>query len=207
LTDRRRLTVALAAAVALAGCGHSSSSAGSAATGKASTTSTSASASTSSVPGSTATTAVTTRSCPAASLTAAVAGSSGAAGTMEITVVFRNISSTACVLSGYPGGQMLDAQGTQIPTTVVRGGRLPFTNLAPSVVTLGPGGVAYFNIGFSDVPTGTETTCPRAMSLIVTPPGAYDHVTIAVAIAPCDKGLLTVSPVFGPGSVATQTTA
>jgi hypothetical protein len=206
LTDRRRLAVAFAAAVALAGCGHTSSSAGSAATGKASTTSTSASASTSSVPGS-ATTAVTTRSCPAASLTAAVTGSSGAAGTMEITVVFRNISSTTCVLGGYPGGQMLDTQGTQIPTTVVRGGSLPFTNLAPSVVTLGPGGVAYFNLGFSDVPTGTETTCPRAVSLIVTPPGAYDHVTIAVAIAPCANGLLTVSPVFGPGSVATQTTA
>jgi hypothetical protein len=102
---------------------------------------------------------------------------------------------------------MVDAQGAQIPTTVVRGGSYPFTDLPPSIVTLAPGGVAYFNIGFSDVVTGSETSCPSATQLMVTPPNAYDHLTIAVQIAPCDNGSLTVSPVFAPGSAATQTTA
>jgi len=102
---------------------------------------------------------------------------------------------------------MLDAQGTQIPTTVVRGGSYPFTDLPSSIVILAPGGPAYFNIGFSDVPSGSQTTCPRASALIVTPPNAYDHLTLAVDFAACDNGTLTVSPVFAPGSAATQTTA
>jgi len=136
-----------------------------------------------------------------------VAGSSGAAGTIEQTIALRNISSSTCVLGGYPGAQMLDAQGAQLPTTVVRGGAYSFTNLPRSTVTLATGGVAYFNLGFSDVPSGSEVTCPSAAQLIVTPPAAFDHGTLTVDMAPCDNGTMVVSPVFGPGSPATQTTA
>jgi hypothetical protein len=124
-----------------------------------------------------------------------------------MTLSLRNTSSATCVLGGYPGAQMLDAHGTQLPTTVVRGGNYPFTNFAPSTVTLAPGALAYFNLGYSNVPTGAETTCPSATELIVTPPNAYDHLTLAATLAPCGHGTITVSPVFGPGSSATQTTA
>ncbi len=124
-----------------------------------------------------------------------------------MTISFRNISSSTCVLGGYPGAQMLDAQGAQLPTTVVRGGSYSFTNLPRSTVTLATGASAYFNLGYSDVPSGSATSCPSAAQLIVTPPAAFDHGTIAVTMAPCDNGTIVVSPVFGPGSPATQTTA
>jgi len=199
LSHRRRPAAILVAGLMLAGCGTSSSTAPGT---RSATTSTQAAP-----PATTSTTPLAAKSCPAASLTAAVAGSSGAAGTIETTVVFRNASSTTCVLGGYPGGQMLDGQGAQIATTVVRGGSYPFTDLPQSIVTLLPGGVAYFNMGFSDVPAGGETSCPSASQLVVTPPNAYDHQTITVQMAPCDNGTIAVSPVFGPGSAATQTTA
>ena len=41
----------------------------------------------------------------------------------------------------------------------------------------------------------------------ITPPGAVDHAAVDIDIQACDNGQLTVSPVFGPGSSYTQTTA
>jgi len=124
-----------------------------------------------------------------------------------MTIRLRNTSSSACVLGGYPGMQLLDANGAQLPTTVVRGGSYPFANLTPTTVTLAPGAVAYFNLGYSDVPSGGETACPKASSMWVTPPNAVDHLTLVTTLAPCSGGTVVVSPVFGPGSPATQTTA
>jgi hypothetical protein len=151
--------------------------------------------------------ATTAKSCPAGSLAGSVAGTSGAAGTIEITLVLHNTSTASCVLGGYPGLQLLDAAGAQLPTHVVRGGSYPFTNFAPGVVTLAPGAITYVNLGYSDVTTGAETTCPKAASMWVTPPNAYDHLTVTVTLTPCAGGTVVVSPVFGPGSPATQTTA
>ena len=145
--------------------------------------------------------------CPAGVLSGSVAGSSGAAGTIEVTIALRNTGTATCTLGGYPGLQLLDAAGVQLPTHVVRAGSYPFTDFAPSTVTLAAGGTAYVNLGYSDVPSGSETSCPKAASLWVTPPGAYDHLTTTLALAPCAGGTVTVSPVFGPGSPATQTTA
>jgi hypothetical protein len=145
--------------------------------------------------------------CPAGSLAGTVVGSSGAAGTIEVTIALRNTSTAACTLAGYPGLQLLDASGAQLPTHVVRGGTYPFTGAAPSLVTMAPGGPAYVNLGYSDVPSGSATSCPEAVSMWVTPPGAYDHLTVTVTLAPCAGGTVATSPAFGPGSPATQTTA
>lgn len=156
---------------------------------------------------STSTTLVATRSCPGSAVTASVAGSSGAAGTIETTIAFRNASPDPCVLGGYPGAQLIDARGAQLPTTVVRGGNYPFTSFAPSTVTLAPGGVAYFNVASSDVPVGGETSCPNATELLVTPPNAYAGVTVAATIVACGHGTLTVSPAFPPGASPPRTPA
>jgi hypothetical protein len=193
-------TVLLVLGLAAGACSSPSSSSSSSA-GGAPTSSTGAGAST------TSTTGATTTSCPAGSLVGSVVGSSGAAGTIELTVELRSTATTTCVLGGYPGLQLLDASGAQLPTHVVRGGSYPFTSFAPTTVSLAPGAVSYFNLGYSDVPNGTETVCPRASSMWVTPPNAYDHLTLAATLAPCAGGTVTVSPVFGPGSAATQTTA
>ena len=159
------------------------------------------------VPTSTSSTVAGTTRCTTANLKGAVVGSSGAAGTIETTVALKSTAATPCVLGGYPGLQLLSAGGANLPTTVVRKGNYSFTAMAPTTVTLAPGQSAVFNIGYSDVPVGSETSCPTSASLEVTPPNAYDDLVIAAALAPCGGGSMTVSPVFAPTGANSQTTA
>ncbi len=181
-----------------------------------STTSSTTSAATSSTSGSSATTtsagsATTTSSgtglCATADLEGSVAGSSAAAGTIETTVNLKSTATTPCTLGGYPGLQLLDSSGSPLPTKVVRGGTYSFTSMTPTTVTVAPGGAVDFNIGYSDVPVGNEKSCPSSTSLEVTPPNAYDHLVLAVALAPCGGGTLVVSPVFATTGSGAQTTA
>jgi hypothetical protein len=111
------------------------------------------------------------------------------------------------VLGGYPGLQLVSATGTNLPTVVTRMGNYSFTAMAPTTVTLAPGQTAYFNIGYSDVPVGSETSCPTSGSMLVTPPNAFDHLTVSATLAPCGGGSLTVSPVFSATGANTQSTA
>jgi hypothetical protein len=90
---------------------------------------------------------------------------------------------------------------------VVRKGNYSFTSMAPATVTLAPGQSTYFNIGYSDVPVGSETNCPSSASLEVTPPNATDHLVIAATMAPCGGGTMAVSPVFAATGSDSQTTA
>ena len=107
-----------------------------------------------------------------AALTGSVVGSNGAAGTIETTVALKSTAGTTCILGGYPGLLLLSSTGAALPTTVVRKGTYTFTSMAPATVTLAPGQSTYFNIGYSDVPVGSETNCPTSASLEVTPPNA-----------------------------------
>ncbi len=145
--------------------------------------------------------------CATSALAGSVAGSSGAAGTIETTVALKSTATGPCVLGGYPGLQMLGSAGTALATVVVRKGNYSFTSMAPTTVTVTGGQSVYFNIGYSDVPAGKETTCPTSASLEVTPPNATDHLVIAAALAPCSGGTLTVSPVFAATGANSQTTA
>jgi hypothetical protein len=110
-------------------------------------------------------------------------------------------------MKGYPGALLVSASGSQLPTRVVPGGSYSFTNLTPAQVVLSAGQTAYFNLAYSDVPTGTEASCPTAAQVQLTPPGASDHDVVAVQFQACNGGTLTVSPVFAAGSPASQTTA
>ena len=145
--------------------------------------------------------------CVTAALSGSVVGSSGAAGTIETTVALKSTASAPCTLGGYPGMQMLSASGSPLPTTVVRKGNYSFTAMAATTVALGPGQTAYFNIGYSDVPVDSETTCPTSASVQVTPPNATDHLVVTAALAPCGGGTLVVSPVFLSVGANSQTTA
>ncbi len=145
--------------------------------------------------------------CAAAHLAASVVGQQGAAGTQEATVALRNASMTPCGLSGYPGLQLVSAGGTALPTVVVRGGAYSFTAMAPAPTTVQPGDAVYFNFGYSDVPTGSESTCPNSATVEITPPNAYGHLAVALRIAPCNGGTVTVSPVFILTPATTMTTA
>jgi hypothetical protein len=209
-SDRRALgTVAAGAALAVALASCSSPKAN----GPTTTTTTAAgggtvASSTSSASGSTSsTTSLPGTVCQARSLTTAVAGSQGAAGTNEVTFSMRNSSGSPCPMKGYPGAQLLGANGAQLATHVVPGGSYPFTDFAPAQVVLAAGETAYFNLGYSDVPHAGESSCPTATEIAVTPPGASDHVAVTVQLQVCNSGTLTVSPVFVSGGAGSQTTA
>jgi hypothetical protein len=145
--------------------------------------------------------------CTTNALSAAISGSSGAAGTIETTITLKSSSAAPCVLNGYPGLGLVASDGSTLPSNVVRKGNYSFTAMAPTTVTLTAGQSAYFNIGYSDVPVGSETSCPSSASLEVTPPNAFDHLTIPATLAPCGGGTLVVSPVFLSTGSASQTTA
>jgi hypothetical protein len=102
---------------------------------------------------------------------------------------------------------MLGQGGAAQPTTVVRKGNYSFTSMAPTTVTLASGQSAYFNIGYSDVPVGNETSCPTSASLEVTPPNATDHLVVIATLSPCGGGTLVVSPVFLATGSNSQSTA
>jgi hypothetical protein len=125
----------------------------------------------------------------------------GGAGTLEVPITFTNTGSTTCSLFGYPGMQLKNSAGTNIPTTVVRGGvtfGTPAANASPSRVTLGKGQQAQFTVHYSDVPVGNETSCPTSASALVTPPNDYSQLTVALQIGPCNNGTVHVSPVYSP---------
>jgi cytoskeletal protein RodZ len=100
---------------------------------------------------------------------------------------FVNTSSKPCQLYGFPGLQMLDAQGHAIPTyphwnKVGSPGIQGTSN--PTNVTLAPGGAASFSIAWENA-TGYEgVTCPRSSKIEVTPPNDYHSIVIPWKIAP-----------------------
>jgi hypothetical protein len=143
--------------------------------------------------------------CHASDLAGSVTGTRATAGTVEVTVVMRNLTGSSCVLDGFPTAQLLDAGGDELPTDVVRGGSYPFTDFAPAPLTVAPGAVAYFNLGYSQEPTD-GAPCETAAALWVTPPDDVEHLSLGQALTVCAGGALTLSPLFGPGAPGTETT-
>ncbi|HWE69987.1 MAG TPA: DUF4232 domain-containing protein [Acidimicrobiales bacterium] len=207
----RKPVIGLLASVCLGGLVLAACSSGSpTATTVTTTTPTTAAPSTTSTTAAHATTTTAasgTAACTTANLTASVYGSSGAAGTIETTIALKSTLSTSCTFGGYPGLGMTGSNGASLTTTVVRKGNYPFTAMAPITVTLAPGQSAYFNMGYSDVPTGSATSCPAAANLVITPPNSYTSLTIPAQLTPCNNGTITVSPVFLATSPGAQTTA
>ena len=153
------------------------------------------------------TTSTTVPGCTGANYALSLLGTEGAAGTFEVTFGFKNTSSSTCRLMGYPGIQLVAADGSNLPTTTVRGGSESFTDFAPTVVSVGPGAIAYFNMAYSDVTTGTEGSCPTATGVKAIPPNTTTSLPVSGQFVVCDNGTVTVSPVFGKDSPETETTA
>jgi hypothetical protein len=188
---------------ALAGCSSNKPSA--TPSSQAGTTTTAAANATTTLPAPTSSTTVP--GCTGANYSLSILGTEGAAGTSEVTLGFRNTSSATCTLTGYPGVQLLGAGGTDIATNTVAGGGDSFTNFAPSPVAVAGGATAFFNMGYSDVTTGTETSCPTATALQVTAPDTSTPLQVSGQFEVCNGGTVNVSPVFGRNSPETQTTA
>jgi len=150
----------------------------------------------------------TATTCQPSQLHIVVYGSEGAAGTIELTFSLTNTSTTTCTMSGYPGMQLLNASGADLPTNVIRGGGLTFESVAPTNVSLAPAQTAYYNLGYSDVPVNGETSCPTASQVEITPPNDTSYAVVPVSgLDACGGGTLHVSPVFAStDSAATSTT-
>ena len=56
--------------------------------------------------------------------------------------------------------------------------------------------VGAFSLSYSDVPVGTETSCPTSISAQITPPGNYQSATLPLQMDPCGGGTVHVSPVY-----------
>lgn len=202
-STRLMVVTAILGAVALAGCSSPKQSATSTSGATTSTTTTEV---TTTAPLST-TTTTTVPGCTGANYTLSLLGTEGAAGTNEVTFGLRNTSSATCVLFGYPGIELLGPDGAAIATNDVRGGTESFTNFPAANVSVPTGASAYFNIGYSDVVSGGESSCPTTTAVQVIAPNTTTELKVTGQFTVCNGGTVDISPVFGAGSTETQTTA
>jgi hypothetical protein len=188
------------AAVALAACSSSPSKP------KNVTTTTHAATSTTSAPTTTSTTAASATTSTAATstacshITASPGQGQGAAGTITGLVTITNAGPTACTVNGYPTMALFSGSGAPLTVTIVNGLTVTVSSAAnapPSSVSVAPASSAQFAYQFSDVPVGSQTSCPTSESASVTMPGSTtSSPSFQLAIGPCGNGTIKVSPVY-----------
>jgi uncharacterized protein DUF4232 len=154
--------------------------------------------STSSAPSSTTSTTAASTGCN--HVTAVPGQSQGAAGTITGVITVTNTGATACTADGYPTVALFSGSGAPLTVTMVNGLSVSISapaNAPPGAVALAASGSAQFAYQFSDVPVGSETSCPGSEMARVTMPGAVTpSPTFALAIDPCGNGTIRVSPVY-----------
>src|SRR5581483_11139455 len=126
----------------------------------------------------------------------------GAAGTITGTIVLSETAGATCPMTGYPALSLYSSGGSSIPVTMVDGLSVNLggpANAAPSSVTLSPSSKLEFSYQFSDVPTGSETSCPTSATARVTPPRSSATPAFPLQIDPCDNGTIRVSPLYAAG--------
>jgi uncharacterized protein DUF4232 len=130
--------------------------------------------------------------CSAGQLAGKVRQASGAAGTAAVSIAIRNISPASCALRGFPKLKLRNAAGP-LPTHVLHGG-LAILEEPVTTVTLAPGHRASLLVAYSNIPTGSQTSCPHATRLVIILRHGQGRFSIAFTGAPCNGGLLRESP-------------
>jgi hypothetical protein len=130
----------------------------------------------------------------------------GAAGTVYASITLTKTSSGGCTIKGWPILTLQDRLGAVLTSSTVdvpsAGSQISFLDSradhAPVLVTLKNGSTTTFSLAYSDVPTGNETTCPSAQSVSValSRNGSTAAVTPQYPPAPCNHGLIWVSPFY-----------
>lgn len=156
-------------------------------------------------PSSTPTSAPATARCTSSELHVSVGTPGAGLGHEGAPIVFENSSSRPCTLQGYPGVGILDASGQQVSEAVrtPQGylGGMQTGSTTPPLVTLAPGGFASAFVEGTDVPSGTEQSCPTYSSALVTPPTSTRSVKVALFVPGCSP--VEVHPVLRGKSGAT----
>jgi Protein of unknown function (DUF4232) len=135
-----------------------------------------------------------------AQVTATLGQTQGAAGTIIGTITVAEIGSGTCTIEGFPTLARFAAGGVAVPITVVDGLTVNLSgppSQPPSVVTLTSTQHGEFTFQYSDVPTGSETSCASSIAVSVTTPGATSaSAQIPLTMAPCNNATVNVSPVY-----------
>lgn len=155
---------------------------------------------TTSVAPTTASTTTTTGLAACAQVSVTPGQTQGAAGTIIGTVTVALVGTGTCTIDGYPNLTRYDASGSIVPTTLVHGLTVNLSgppSQPPSLVTLTSTQQAEFTFQYSDVVTGSETSCAVSSTLSVTTPGAASPSTpVPLTISACHNGTVDVSPVY-----------
>ena len=132
--------------------------------------------------------------------------SQGAAGTVYSSVRLTKTTTGQCTLNGWPLLTLQNAQGAVVASRTID---LPTSNspivfpdtaanAAPTTLTLATGASTSFDLAYSDVPTGSETSCPSVSSvaIAIAQGQAVAVATPSYPLQPCGGGTVWVSPFF-----------
>ncbi|HET9690005.1 MAG TPA: DUF4232 domain-containing protein, partial [Acidimicrobiales bacterium] len=135
--------------------------------------------------------------CRSADLALRLGQAGAGAGQRSQVFELRNTSSSTCRLHGFPGMQMLDSANHPLPTEVTRS-----QSSTPGDVDLAPGTTSSFLAHWAAQTGYGNEQCPTSSRVEVTPPNAYEPLTVALQISPyggttqhLQCGEITVSPV------------
>jgi hypothetical protein len=139
--------------------------------------------------------------CAAGSLSAALTPLSPGAGNRYASLVLTNASDSACRTQGWPGLQLVTADGEEIPNRTVRD-----DSAEARPLTVEPGGSVHTRLRWSVVPGDADpaTGCgPDPASLRVIPPDEYGATSAAWDLGEvCGDGRIEALPLeagAGPG--------
>ena len=130
--------------------------------------------------------------CQPGALSLEVTGGDAGAGNRYTTLAFRNDGTAACTMEGYPSLVLVGGDGQ--PRTPFRisqeTGPYYSDGRAPVVVTLEPGGRAWFELHTTAVAgevAGETEPCPLVTAVRAGPPGAGPAAQAALELNPCNQ--------------------
>ncbi|HEX8771211.1 MAG TPA: DUF4232 domain-containing protein [Acidimicrobiales bacterium] len=135
------------------------------------------------------------------------AGDGGAGlGHVGFPILFVNIGTSPCSLTGFPGVAAIDTHGVQLAQARrtlagYLGGVRP-GSAQPPVVELAVGEQASALIEGTDVPSGSDDSCSNYARFLVTPPDETESVTIEHGLPGCSE--LQIHPVVAGSTGSTR---
>ena len=148
------------------------------------------------------TTVASVPTCLTKNLAAEIGVANVAMGHVGQEIRFKNRSTQSCTMLGYPRLAMLNVAGGALPTHLTFGSDYIVPVLHVRVVTLAPGGVAGFLVGYENATGYSGVTCPTSHAIKIYPPHNTRAILVNWHLAPYGGsvsalrcGQLTVSPV------------
>jgi Protein of unknown function (DUF4232) len=139
--------------------------------------------------------------CHGDQLTARLGPGGVAAGSAGMSVYLTNVSTSRCVLVGYPNLQMLTLAMRPIPTTTHHGTAMTVPGIRSRPLSLPAGDSGTFYAGYSDATGYRADQCPSSSRVAITLPDDTTPIIVSWHMAPYGGslqhvhcGLVSVSP-------------